>query len=313
MDLQLMAAMGPPGGGRNSVTDRFLRHFNIISIATFNDETMTRIFSNIFSFYLKELSFSTEYFACGTQIVAATMEVCMYLCTVRTYMCVCVCVHGGGAGGCECYTSSTYLPFPVRTWQMYKEAMKHLLPTPAKSHYTFNLRDFSRVVNGVMLIRPQSLENKKTFTRYACSYSTYVRTYMHGQKHSCTALHSTVWTHMCIPLQFCFVQSLTIPLVTIAADSLHTACLAPPPPLPLPSPRLWVHEVYRVYYDRLIDDTDRSWVHNKVKELVKTHFKEDYTGLFRHLLKPGSTNPTEDDMRSLMFGDYMQPDSVSGS
>lgn len=84
-------------------------------------------------------------------------------------------------------------------------------------------------------------------------------------------------------------------------------------PLPLPSPRLWVHEVYRVYYDRLIDDTDRSWVHNKVKELVKTHFKEDYTGLFRHLLKPGSTSPTEDDMRSLMFGDYMQPDSVSGS
>ena len=84
------------------------------------------------------------------------------------------------------------------------------------------------------------------------------------------------------------------------------------PSLLVPSPRLWVHEVYRVYYDRLIDDTDRSWVHDKVKELVKTHFKEDYTGLFRHLLKPGSSAPSEDDMRSLMFGDYMQPDSVSG-
>lgn len=112
MDLQLMAAMGPPGGGRNSVTDRFLRHFNIISIATFNDETMTRIFSNIFSFYLKELSFSTEYFACGTQIVAATMEVSV--CVYSTCVCMCVGVHGGGVGGCECHTSSTYLPIPVR-------------------------------------------------------------------------------------------------------------------------------------------------------------------------------------------------------
>ena len=75
IDLQLMTAMGPPGGGRNSVTARFLRFFNIITIATFNDETMTRIFSNIFSYYLKSLSFPTEYFTSGSQIVAATMEV----------------------------------------------------------------------------------------------------------------------------------------------------------------------------------------------------------------------------------------------
>lgn len=45
--------MGPPGGGRNPVTPRFIRHFNIISVAKFNDDTMTRIFSNIVSFYFK--------------------------------------------------------------------------------------------------------------------------------------------------------------------------------------------------------------------------------------------------------------------
>ena len=52
-DIQLVAAMGPPGGGRNIVTDRFTRHFNLISINPFNDETMIRIFSTMITTYLR--------------------------------------------------------------------------------------------------------------------------------------------------------------------------------------------------------------------------------------------------------------------
>jgi len=42
-----VAAMGPPGGGRNDVSGRFLRHLQVISVDEFDDATMTRIFTAI--------------------------------------------------------------------------------------------------------------------------------------------------------------------------------------------------------------------------------------------------------------------------
>lgn len=91
VDIQFLAAMGPPGGGKNPITERFLRHFNVIGVTTFSDETMSRIFSSLVSFYLKANSFPPEYFATGTQIVQATLEV--RVCPSVYPSCVCVCMH----------------------------------------------------------------------------------------------------------------------------------------------------------------------------------------------------------------------------
>ncbi|XP_055503511.1 dynein axonemal heavy chain 12 [Leucoraja erinacea] len=192
VDIQLVAAMGPPGGGRNPVTPRFLRHFNICTINIFSDETMVRIFSNVVAFYLRNNEFPTDFFTIGNQIVNATLEV-------------------------------------------YKKAIENLLPTPAKSHYTFNLRDFSRVIQGCLLIKKDAVESKRVFMR------------------------------------------------------------------------LFVHEVFRVFYDRLVDDTDRTWLYNLTRTIVKDHFRESFDSLFDHLAKEKG-HVMEEDMRSLLFGDYMNPD-----
>lgn len=45
VDVLFCAAMGPPGGGRNNVTPRYLRHFNLIAISDFDDETYSHIYT----------------------------------------------------------------------------------------------------------------------------------------------------------------------------------------------------------------------------------------------------------------------------
>lgn len=37
--------------------------------------------------------------------------------------------------------------------------------------------------------------------------------------------------------------------------------------------KLWIHEVSRVFHDRLINDKDRNWFYDKIIELLGRFFK----------------------------------------
>lgn len=72
--------------------------------------------------------------------------------------------------------------------------------------------------------------------------------------------------------------------------------------------RLWVHEIMRVFGDRLIDDTDRKWMLLQLREQVKKQFSLSFDDIFHHLdgNKDGKVD-TLDEIRTLFFGDMLAP------
>lgn len=63
---------------------------------------------------------------------------------------------------------------------VYRSAMRIFLPTPAKSHYTFSLRDITRVFQGVVLVPAKRLHDPEKLGRlwahetYRVFYDRYV-------------------------------------------------------------------------------------------------------------------------------------------
>ena len=121
VDVALLGAMGPPGGGRQVVTNRMLRHMHFISFVDMSSEEIKGIFNTIVEAFLTN-TLGEEKKPLAAPIVNATVD-------------------------------------------LFNAAVANLLPTPSKSHYIFNLRDVSKVIQGVLMADKRRVSEKEPLVK----------------------------------------------------------------------------------------------------------------------------------------------------
>jgi len=119
-DMTISAACAPPGGGRNPISMRLIRHFCMFNIPAPNDYSLKHIFKSITQGFFGDFNFAVK--GCGDAIVDAAVEI-------------------------------------------YSRMSSELLPTPAKSHYVFNLRDLSKCIQGILQVTPETVSDKAGVTK----------------------------------------------------------------------------------------------------------------------------------------------------
>lgn len=122
------------------------------------------------------------------------------------------------------------------TIEVYKGATQCYLPTPAKSHYTFSLRDVTRVYQGIVMVPPKKLGDAEKLVR------------------------------------------------------------------------LYTHEIYRVFYDRLVDTKDREQLLTLLESSCANHMRVKLEQAFGNRVLPGE-KVCDKHIRDLLFGNYMEPDA----
>lgn len=161
--LAMLAAMGPAGGARQTISNRIMSKFYQLNVSFPQDSVVSEIFGSMLANHLE--NFSADAQSAGKSVTEATIH-------------------------------------------LYQSVLKKLLPTITKIHYLFNLRDISRVFQGLLRSNKDHHVDRED-----------------------------MW-------------------------------------------RLWVHECYRVFSDRINDHEDYEWFSKKLNDTLGTHMDVTFQNLF---------------------------------
>ena len=116
VSVTFCAAMQPPGG-QKTITNRYIRHYNVIYVEPYSDDSLKTIFGCVMDWMFMS---QTKY------------------------------QYGSGVKSQKDNIVSA-------TIMTYQEITLKFRPTPAKSHYTYNLRDVSKVFQGISKSDPRAI------------------------------------------------------------------------------------------------------------------------------------------------------------
>jgi dynein heavy chain len=121
--VSFVAAMA--AAGRQTVTNRYVRHFNIIYVEPYSVDSMNQIFCSVMEWMFRsatKLPYGANIEKLKESVVTATINV-------------------------------------------YNDVQKQFRPTPAKAHYTFNLRDLSKVFQGISKTNARAMNSDEQFIK----------------------------------------------------------------------------------------------------------------------------------------------------
>ncbi|CAD8108771.1 unnamed protein product [Paramecium sonneborni] len=73
-DVTILIAGGPPGGGRNNLSQRFVRQFNVLNMPNQSDSILEMIYGSILKGYFNSINFSENVRKTSDQITRITVE-----------------------------------------------------------------------------------------------------------------------------------------------------------------------------------------------------------------------------------------------
>lgn len=123
MDVYILGCLKPVGGSSNKLDPRFVSNFSVLNISTPIEDSLNHIYNSILVTHMKDCNYQFD--------------------------------SSGDPENNLRHITTISKKITAATLSVYNTILHTLSPTPSRFHYLFNLRDLSRVYEGLCMALPE--------------------------------------------------------------------------------------------------------------------------------------------------------------